>query len=283
MSGPLRILVALDGTPGAETILAALMPLVRLTAVEPVLFTAVEDPSKADEARAYLARMKKALELHRLGVQARVDYGPPAPTLLAALKGGDFHLGAMTTHGRRGLDRVFMGSVAEAVVRESETPLIVARPDARVRDWKKIVVALDGSPEAEAVLDDVTDLARRTTAALHLFHVSEVLAAAPGVEYGYSAVVLPDMKPYLKRIADRLGALGLSVTTETRMGSPGSDIVRYADEVDAGLIALTTHGRSGLRRVIMGSVAEHVLRKAPCAVFVKSLGTRVKSESTTIE
>ena len=274
MNEPLRILVALDGSPGAESIIAALMPLIRLTPVEPVLFTVVADAAKADEAREYLARVKSALELHRRVVQTRVDYGPATPALLAALQGNGFHLAALTTHGRTGLDRLVMGSVAESLVRSSSTPLVINRPGSRIGDWKRIVVPLDGSPEAEAVLDDVTDLARRTRSELHLFHVSEVLAAAPGVEYGYSAVVLPDMKPYLKKIADRLKGLG--VVTETRFGSPGADIAKYAEEVDAGLIAVTTHGRSGLRRVLMGSVAEHLLRKAPCAVFVKPRGSRVK-------
>jgi nucleotide-binding universal stress UspA family protein len=104
-------------------------------------------------------------------------------------------------------------------------------------------------------------------------NVAEAALAAPGVKYSYAEVTAPDLKPYLREVADRLRAKGLNVETETRTGSPAADIVGRAVESGAGLIAMTTHGRTGLSRVIMGSVAEQIIRTAPCPVLIRrSLG-----------
>ena len=269
----LRILVALDGTPRAETILAAIMPLVRTVRVDLLLLRVVEGPGEVEAAKAYLSRLEGALALHRIRAESVVDIGVPAPAILSRLKDGGFDYAAMTTHGRRGVDRLLMGSVAESVVRSAGLPLIVNRPDARIGDWKRIVVPLDGSPEAEEILGGVEPLARMTGATLHLVNVSEVLVSSPGIEFGYAAVTVPDMKPYLARMKERLVRRGLEVVTESRIGFPGAEVVQYAGETGAGLIAVTTHGRRGLRRAIMGSVAEQILRTSPCAVLVRPLET----------
>jgi len=267
----LRILVALDGTAGSETILAAIMPLVRITEVDLLLLKVAGSSGELEESRAYLGRMAGALALHRVRAESLVEVGEPGPAILSHLEAGRFDFCAMTTHGRQGIDRLLMGSVAESVVRSSKTPLIVNRPDARIGDWRRIVVPLDGSPAAEKIIEDVTLLVRMTGSTLHLINAAEVLVAAPGLEYAFSAVSIPDMKPYLGRVRDRLTAKGLNVVTEARIGFPGAEIVRYAADVGAGLIAMTTHGRTGLRRVIMGSVAEKIFRTAPCAVLVRPL------------
>jgi nucleotide-binding universal stress UspA family protein len=198
-----------------------------------------------------------------------VEIGEPAPAILARLRSGGFDYGALTTHGRRGVNRLLLGSVAETVVRSSATPLIINRPDASAGDWKTIVVALDGSPAAEGILDVATRLARTLGSTLRLINIGDVLLKAPTLEY--STVHVPDMKPYLEGVRARLTAAGLAVETETLIGSPGPDIVRRATETGAGLIAVTTLGRTGLPRAIMGSVAEHILRTAPCPVLVKAV------------
>ena len=144
----LQILAALDGGSESETILAALMPLARSASCELTLFQVADGPESAGTARAYLTKVQGALALHRIQSRVDVAIGDPGPVLLERLGSGTFDFGAMTTHGRRGLTRVLMGSVAETVVRSAEIPLFINRPDAKIGDWKKIVVALDGSKEA---------------------------------------------------------------------------------------------------------------------------------------
>jgi nucleotide-binding universal stress UspA family protein len=268
----LRILAALDGTPGAETILAALMPLARAADLHLTLFRVAEDDAEAGAARDYLTRLQGALALHRISARVEVATGEPGPVLLLRLGSGDFDFGAMTTHGRRGLDRILMGSVAETVVRSAGIPIFINRPDAKIGDWKKIIVALDGSKEAEAALEDAGRLARRTGSTLILVNVAEPFLAAPGLQYAYGAVTIPDMKPYLADVRHRLAAEGFTVEVKSLLGPPGPVIAAYAGEIGAGLIAMTTLGRGGIRRLLMGSVAESLFRTAPCPILVRPLG-----------
>src|SRR5688572_9994110 len=196
----LRILVALDGSPAGETTLAAIMPLVRLAPVDVTLFRAVILQDEVEEARAYLSRLEGALGLHHVRTRTVVGRGEPVDAILECIKEGGADLLALATHGRRGLSRLLMGSVADGLVRAARVPLLMNRPDARIGDWKKILVALDGSPAAETILDGVEDLARRTGATLHLVNVGHVLMASPGTELAYGAVTVPDLKPYLEEI-----------------------------------------------------------------------------------
>jgi nucleotide-binding universal stress UspA family protein len=110
-----------------------------------------------------------------------------------------------------------------------------------------------------------------------LINVAEVMVTAPGLEYSDSSTLTPDMRPYLRDVRERLTRQGMKVVTKARIGFPAAEIVEYAADVGAGLIAMTTHGRSGLRRVIMGSVAEQIFRTAPCAVLVRPLARKAEA------
>jgi nucleotide-binding universal stress UspA family protein len=268
----IRILVALDGSPVSETILAALMPLVRMARVDLMLLRVALQPGEIKECRDYLTRMESALVLHRMRAESVVETGQPAPVILSHLKEGGFDFGAMTTHGRRGVSRMLWGSVAEEVVRHADCPLIINRPDARIGDWNRIVVALDTSPTAEGILDDVGQLARTTGSTLHLVSVAEVLVPGTEMGFAYDPLPPPDPMPYLTGVRVRLKEQGIMAVAESRLGNPALEITRYAGEIGGGLIALMTHGRTGLRRAILGSVAEQVLRTAPCPVLIHPLG-----------
>ena len=127
------------------------------------------------------------------------------------------------------------------------------------------VVGLDGSSRAEAVLESLLPLARLLGATLHLLHVgdSESNAAIRG---------------YLKKVALRCSSLGVPVTTAVRAGPASPGILRYAADVRAGIVALATHGRTGLERLLLGSVAEQVLRNGTCPVLLR----RTVEESATM-
>lgn len=269
---PLRILVALDGSPAAETILPALMPLVRIAPAELTLFRVVTVLDEMTEARAYLQRLENALGLHGVTTRVCVDRGDPADAILEQVREDSCDVVALTTHGRRGLNRVLMGSVADRLVRTADIPLLVNRPDARIGDWRRVVVPLDGSPEAETILEDLEPWARATGALLHLINVGHVPLWSPGLEPVYAPVTVPDLKPYLERIRVRLAERGIEAVTATRLGTPGREIATLALEIESGLIAMTTHGRGGLNRALMGSVAEEVFRTAPCPILVQPAG-----------
>jgi nucleotide-binding universal stress UspA family protein len=139
--------------------------------------------------------------------------------------------------------------------------------------YKRVVVPLDGSPLAEGMLRFVVDIAGPLDLEVVLLRVIRVLprpvtesvraAVLENVEYSPA-----DALEYLAPLAGELGRRGIRVQTKVRRGEPVEEIVDCAREVDADLIAMTTHGRSGLGRWLFGSVAEAVLREAEIPVFL---------------
>jgi nucleotide-binding universal stress UspA family protein len=157
--------------------------------------------------------------------------------------------------------------------------------------YARIVVALDGSARAELVLPYVEALAEQFGSSVTLLRSttpSEVIAApaiaatmsplAPNVAatpIDPSAVVAAERREverYLRVLAQRLRSYGLTVNYEQHEGSAADVIITRARELDASVIAMTTHGRSGLERLVFGSTAEAVLRHAPCPVLLIRVG-----------
>lgn len=152
--------------------------------------------------------------------------------------------------------------------------------------YRQIVVPLDGSPLAEGVLPHAERLASLCGAEVVLVHVvplaSQVvqLGMAGGPDIGpyppaHAEAITKAMEAevqrargYLDRVAERLRGKGLRVATEVRRGNPAEEIVALARERQADLIAISTHGRSGLGRLVFGSVAEAVIRTAGIPVLV---------------
>jgi nucleotide-binding universal stress UspA family protein len=138
---------------------------------------------------------------------------------------------------------------------------------------KRILVPLDESPAAEAVLPLVADTARGAGATVRLLHVSPVpgpIVAKDGRVVAYAdqemARLEADGLDYLHTAEARLD--GVPVDSVVRFGEPAEEILREAEAFGADLIAVTTAGRSGIGRVALGSVAETVFRKAPVAVVL---------------
>ncbi len=269
----LRILVALDGSGAAETILAALMPLARDRPVDLVLVRVIEPRHPSAEARKYLEEAGEALKQHGLSAVTLIGQGRPAEEILRAAQESSVDLIAMATHGRTGMPRVLFGSVTEEVLRRAMVPLLVGRPGTPHLQWKRILVALDGSEGAETVLPDAARLARALHAKLELAQ-SIFVPALPVAGLGELPVTTPppDPMPYLRRTSARLAeTFGVKADVVLLGGAPAEEIVRHARKEGVDLICLTTHGRAGLRRVLLGSVAEQILRNAPCAVLVRRL------------
>lgn len=269
----LRILVALDGSPEAETILAALMPLARGRPVGLVLFRVIETGESPEAAQAYLDEATGALEHHGLSALGLLARGKPAQEIVAAARQPGIDLIAMATHGRTGVTRILFGSVTEEVLRHAPVPLLIGRPGGRKAEWKRILVALDGSEDAEAVLPDASRLARTLGAKLDLAQ-SVFVPALPMAGMGELPVYMtpPDPRPYLDRTCARVAeTFGVEAQAVALGGPPAAELVRHAAEVGADLICLTTHGRTGVSRMLLGSVAEQIVRSAPCAVLVRRL------------
>ena len=189
---------------------------------------------------------------------------------------------AMATHGRSGLDRFLLGSVAEKVLRGSANPMLVVRATERDKakreaGFKTIIVPLDGSELAERVLPTAAEMAKQLGLGLVLFRAYHIPYNAYAGEGGAYAVnydelisaVRDEADEYLqKKVAD-VKALGIDkVSGLAKEGFAGDEILALGRKTPNGLIAMTSHGRSGMRRWVLGSVTETVVRHTSNPVLV---------------
>ncbi len=263
-----RILATTDGSPESESVFPAIMPLVRAYAPEVAVLYVFEDPEASFMPPARIAKACGALRASNVNAYLALREGRPAEQILRAARDSKADLIAISTHGRGGAVRLIAGSVAEEVLRGSQVPVLVTRPGTLVHEWKRIVVALDGSERSEAILPEVVRLARKLGAEVVLLRVA-MPAIVAGV--GEAPITVPpeDPTPYLKTIVKRLESEGLKATPVALEGAASDAILSFLDKSHASLLCMATHGRSGLARLLLGSVAEMVVRKAPCPVFLK--------------
>jgi len=266
-----RILVPLDRSTLAEAILPLAGALARAHKAELFLLEAVaakagRAESEEREARVYLARLSERLQDRGVSVvRVLVPHGKPDRAIAEAAAEHRVDLIAMTTHGRTGLSRLLVGSVAEAVVRHAPAPVLVVRSrPSRGGQIRQVLVPLDGSELSAAILPVVERLAGPLEFVIHLLHAIEPLpAAAAGMSARIEEIQAfreQEAEGYLDKVARTLEAEGLAVRRVVRVGPAVEAIQRYALEAAIDLIAMTTHGRTGLSRLLFGSVAEQVLR-----------------------
>jgi len=186
----------------------------------------------------------------------------------------------MGTHGRHGLDRLFIGSVAEEVVRSALCPVLTVRcPDHDVGslDINRILVPIDYSESALTTMAYANELAVSYGAGLELIHVIQeaVFPTTYGVEpvaIAVPEVIARSKKALLDLRESRINA-DIPVNVHVLIGNPAGDIVDFATELEVDLVVIATHGMTGIKRLLIGSVTEKVVRMAHCPVFtVKSFG-----------
>jgi len=293
------VLVPLDGSRFAEQALPLALAIARATRAKLRLVLVHQHPSPPmDEATARLATsidlallkaertyLRKTVATLRGRSERQVVgvtvAGPVAPTLLEYIGEIGADLVVMTTHGRSGIQRAWLGSVADQLIRSLEIPVVLVRPAegqaAVVAPPREILVSLDGSPLAEGVLEPATALARALGARLGLLQVvtpvplmnEPMVAYATGFDEGLTAMRREQAKDYLADVAERLRGEGLEVSSTAAIGAPVAEaILDVARSEAVGMLAVATHGRGGLRRMVLGSVADKLVRGSEKPVLV---------------
>ena len=193
--------------------------------------------------------------------------GPVNDVLQGYARRNDVDLVVISTHARSGISRLSLGSVTDSLIRRTTIPILVVKPPAsylnpRVGDaFKRIVVPLDGSSLAEQILPRVLTLAKFEDAEITLLHV------LTPESYAQKEISLP--QTYLFRIAGTLRRDGLPVTTDIVINQSVADAINdFASREKADLIAIATHGRGGLNRMLHGSVADAVMHSARISMLV---------------
>jgi nucleotide-binding universal stress UspA family protein len=220
--------------------------------------------------------------------------GTVALTLAEYVREVGADLVVMTTHGRGGVRRAWLGSVTDQLIRTLEVPVLAVRAREGAAPTEtvsvpEILVPLDGSPLAEAVLEPAAALARLWGAKVSLVQIVQpVLLAtdpAPPFPSGYdeqlTAVQRDAAQDYLRGVAERLREQGIEATGIAVLGGATADtILDLARSERVGLVALATHGRGGVRRLALGSVADKLVRAADVPVLVvRPTGKRSKRRS----
>lgn len=214
-----------------------------------------------------------ALADDRVSVETAVVDGDPAEAIVEYADEGEFDAIAMGTHGRRGLSRLVFGSVARYVVRHTARPVLTARETDTdpVIDYADVLVPTDGSDAAEAAVDHGLAVAGAFDATVHAVHVVDLsgMTTGSGVEPPTQRVERQTEagEAAVEAVAERARDEGLDATTTVIHGFPSADLLDYVDEEGVDLVAMGTHGRTGIDRVLLGSTTERLLTRSPVPVL----------------
>lgn len=233
-----------------------------------------------EDTRTYLDHIAARYKRDGLSVEARVEDGDRAGAIIDLAVTTRADLIVMTTHGRSGLSKWIIGSITERVLQDAPCPVMAVRANANCRPTqpvqgfpKRILVPLDGSELAEPALAPAMAIAQRLGSDLLLFRVAKANnEGADDDNDADSAAPAPD--DYLDHVAAGCLKEGITATTvtiaPTGSGAAGvaAAILDHAIGEGIELIAMSTHGRSGLRRWVYGSVTEKVLHNADIAVLI---------------
>lgn len=276
--------------------------LVRVLATASFFGMAATAEGTAIAAEVVHSERDRALsELYALAAECRatsqaditVDLhaGPVGDVLQGYARRNDVDLIVISTHGRSGISRLSLGSVTDSLIRHTTIPVLVVKPPTSylnpqvIEAFKRIVVPLDGSMLAEQILPRVLALAKLEEAEITLLNVLIPQSYSP------REVVDPNLpwwdkdiahaQTYLFRVAGRLRRNGVAVTTDIVIGeNVASAIGDFAGRERADLIAIATHGRGGLARMLRGSVADAVMHSSRLSMLVFKPDNVVEKEAS---
>ncbi len=288
-----KILVPLDGTDETEAILPYVSHIAAGMDLGVVLLS-VMDSGAMEMSETYFSRLFERAEqeakgrLHNAAHQLRHDgvqteeivvSGQPDSEITGAAGRLGCNLIAMSTHGRSLLGRGILGSVADRVVHTASVPVLTVTPD-KVRAYHgsdtlvtRLVVPLDGSALAETALPYVKEMASRLGYAVVLLRVVRPLhyflvGEHPPEIHEENEQLESEAKAYMESTAESLSQDGIDVEWRVLVGHPTTIVLEQVRDIPHSIVALTTHGRSGFRRWLIGSLAETLVRSGGDPVLI---------------
>lgn len=288
------ILVPLDGSKLAERALSLAIPLAEQHGATLVLAHAHEptlplivgggapvrdaalDETHRKDAMTYLERLaKRTAKLTTAPVRSVFRDGKVVATLSALIRDERAGLVVMSTHGRGGFQRFWLGSIADSLVRQTPVPVLLVRgtrPPAKrlagAPPFVRVLVPVDGSERSERAIDAAKRLLGRGPARVTLLHVVHPMSALAGHQLKRA----PEdevVATYLEPLSRRVASPAVEVRFEVKVDANVARVITDAVEThDADVIALAGQGLSGVQRFLVGSVADKLLRTSPVPVLV---------------
>jgi nucleotide-binding universal stress UspA family protein len=281
---PLALAIAERARGRLRLVMVNQLPAVPLSTSGRKLYVSLELAARKSE-RAYLKKFADQLrkQSSSSAITSTTLTGPVADTLRDYIHESRTDLVVMTSRGQGGLRRLWLGSVADAMIRGSSVPILLVRPEENpsphpvLENLRQILVPLDESALSETILDPARGLAALAGAELMLVEVIHPLASSLESQSAAPStfdVELTDLRrkeaaDYLRKVAEECLKTGVKATYSAPMGANVADtILGLAESPTIGMIALATHGRGGVKRLALGSVADKVVRAAPRPTLV---------------
>ena len=280
-----EILVPLDGSKEAEAVLPYISDLApKFNSRVYILGVGIGRKTRRVNrlVEDYINRTCDELLAHHIKAEPVLRYGIAADKILDFTAEKTIDLIIMATHGRSGVTRWWMGSVAEKVISEASAPVLLIRSKrsrtANASDKQgailKIIAPLDGSDIGEVALPYVEAIATHSGSTVTLLQVISPPGTVEanllgGPDWRKFVKAMHDAgESYLEDVASRLSGKEIKVSYEVLTGEPADKIVEYAADHETSLIAMSTHGRTGLARWVLGSVADKVLHGASLPILL---------------
>ena len=291
-----RMVIPLDGSQVAEQVLPytrfvakkLAIPVNLLQVIDPDAVALLANPEKGryidtivhditESSRAYLKTIAQSIP--GASVQCLVEKGKAEEVLVEHAAANKDSLMIMATHGRSGIQRWLLGSVADKVLHGATNHVLLIRATDQGKSagesvLKTVVVPLDGSPLAEQVLPHVADLAKRLGLQIILTRAYALPSAVAPDAYGtYTEELINQLetetREYLAGKVEGLKEKGLeNITTVPDFGYGAEEIIKLARQTPDNFIAMCSHGRSGIRRWVLGSVTERVVQHSGDPVLI---------------
>lgn len=298
--GQTAILVPLDGSGHATAALPYAKALARVTGASLRLLAVVarmdgRPGGSVNDVRTYVEQTRRAALTQHLAevaaairdqgftVATHLAYGDPSDEILADADAAGVAMTVLATHGRSATGRMFLGSVADKVMRLSARPTVLIRPhqekgEAAPVKVERVMVPLDGSQLAESVLPLAVDLATAAGATLCIVRV-EPYVTAEATAYDTAAAEFAALdsqleaaaREYLEQVRVRLPR-DLAVETAVLRGFPALSLIEFGAERNVDLVVMATHGRGGVRRLVLGSTAERLVRAGVPVLLMRPSG-----------
>lgn len=283
------VVVPLDGSEVAEQAVPIARALAERNSAPVVLLSVVEiamefdtwiDASMVsleDEVKGWVADRQEYLDevAARVGgtnITTEIRAGRPSQEIAAYVEGVDDPMIVMASHGRGGIEQVVVGSVAFRIIHDVRCPVIVTRMTEEAAgpgaaSFSKLLIPVDGSDASASVIDQAVATVGEPRPAIHFLRVMEAPTWSRrsfnrGLVGQYLEASKEEAEQHLTGLAERITSQGHEATWEVRDGDVTKTILECAAEVGATEIAMATHGRGGLGRALLGSVAQRVLQRS---------------------
>lgn len=275
-----KILVPLDGSELGEVALVYAKELAGAINLEVQMACATERQDEATHRMCglYLDKVAERMRTQVKRINSESDVktvvvdGNPATALVEYSEKEGIDLIIMMSHGRSGIMQWAMGSTANKVIQRSQTPVLLVRASAKsskrrpVHIFNKILVPLDGSQIGEAALPYVKIIAQALDCEVILLGVVEIIQHIHTIggpdHFTYSEQQIEQMKSEVAKYLEKVSEQFVNGKTHTilRVGDPAQEVIKLSAEENVNLVAMSSHGKSGIIRWVMGSVSSKVLQ-----------------------